>query len=63
MNRVLYKISNAIDSIFVDKVLVDGTGASVRVFNGVLRTFQNGKVQFYIMMVIFVLGTYIFSLK
>ena len=63
VNRVLYKISNAIDSIFVDKVLVDGTGASVRVFNGVLRTFQNGKVQFYIMMVIFVLGTYIFSLK
>jgi NADH-quinone oxidoreductase subunit L len=58
-----YKISGWFDNVIVDSVAVDGTGASVRLFNVVLRTIQNGKIQFYVLVVIFVLCGYILGLK
>ena len=48
------------DNLFVDRVLVDGTGTSVRFFNVILRTVQNGKIQFYIFVLFVVLASYIY---
>lgn len=58
-----YKISGWFDNVIVDSIGVDGTGASVRLFNVILRTIQNGKLQFYVLIVIFVLSGYILGLK
>ncbi len=60
VTRQLYRLSNFIDSLFVDRVLVDGTGTSVRFFNVILRTVQNGKIQFYIFVLFVVLASYIY---
>ncbi len=62
VNRFAYRVSNWFDSKVVDTIGVDGTGASVKLFNVVLRTFQNGKIQFYVMIFIFVLVSYIWTL-
>ena len=63
VNRVMFTISKWFDNVVVDTVAVDGTGASVKVFNVILRTLQSGKVQFYFIMMIFVITGYIFTLN
>ncbi len=63
VNRVLYRASNWFDRVVVDTIGVDGTGASVRFFNVVLRTLQSGKIQFYFIMIIIVLVSYIWTLN
>ena len=60
--RVLYKIHGWVDMKVVD-ALVDFTGVVTRFFNVVLRTFQSGKVQFYIVILLIVLSSYIWSLN
>tara|TARA_X000000950_G_scaffold287290_2_gene399032 strand:- start:563 stop:2353 length:1791 start_codon:yes stop_codon:yes gene_type:complete len=63
VTRQLYKLSNFVDSLFVDKILVDGSGTSVRFFNVILRTVQNGKIQFYIFVVFLVLVSYFYKIN
>jgi NADH-quinone oxidoreductase subunit L len=63
VNRAFYKVTSWFDNMVVDTVAVDGTGASVRFFNVVLRTLQSGKIQFYFIMIILVLTGYIWSLS
>ncbi|ATH06407.1 NADH-quinone oxidoreductase subunit L [Halobacteriovorax marinus] len=62
VNRALFTFSKWFDNLWVDTVMVDGTGASVRLFNVVLRTLQSGKIQFYFIMIIVVLAGYILAL-
>ena len=62
VNRCAFTVSKWFDNIFVDTIAVDGTGASVRAFNVILRTLQSGKIQFYIIMIVLVLSGYIWSL-
>ena len=62
VNRGLYTFSKWFDDLWVDTVAVDGTGASVRLFNVVLRTLQSGKIQFYFIMIIVVLAGYVLAL-
>ncbi|MBK23804.1 MAG: NADH-quinone oxidoreductase subunit L [Halobacteriovorax sp.] len=62
VNRCAFTISKWFDHIFVDTIGVDGTGASVRAFNVILRTLQSGKIQFYFIMIVLVLAGYIWSL-
>jgi len=63
VNRIFYTASKWFDNTVVDTIGVDGTGASVRFFNVILRTLQSGKIQFYFIMIIFVLTGYIWSLS
>lgn len=63
VNKVFYTASRWFDNRVVDSVGVDGTGASVRFFNVVLRTLQSGKIQFYILMIVLVLAGYIWTLN
>ncbi len=58
VNRFFYKICNWFDNVVVDKIGVDGTGLSVKVFNVILRSIQTGKVQLYIVIIILVLVSY-----
>lgn len=62
VNRLLFTVSKWFDNVVVDTIAVDGTGASVRAFNVILRTLQSGKIQFYIIIMILVLSGYIWSL-
>lgn len=62
VNRGLFTFSKWFDNLWVDTVMVDGTGASVRLFNVILRTLQSGKIQFYFIMIIVVLAGYILAL-
>ena len=61
-NRVLFTASKWFDNLIVDTLFVDGTGAAVRLFNIVLRTIQSGKIQFYFIIAIIVLASYIVTL-
>lgn len=63
VNRVIYTASKWFDNKVVDGIGVDGTGASVRFFNVVLRTLQSGKIQFYFIMIVVVLVGYIWTLN
>ena len=64
INRIAYNISNKFDQIAVDGFMVDGLGGkSVKFGNMVLRSVQNGKVQLYFMIIVFVLTIYIGLLK
>jgi NADH-quinone oxidoreductase subunit L len=63
VNRVAYRISGWIDNNIVDSGMVDGTGASVRLMNVVLRTVQSGRVQLYFVVLIVVLGSYVWTLN
>ncbi|MCF8058117.1 MAG: NADH-quinone oxidoreductase subunit L [Bacteriovoracaceae bacterium] len=63
VNRVMFTMAKWFDNIIVDTVAVDGTGASVRFFNVILRTIQSGKIQFYFIMIILVLTGYIWTLN
>ena len=62
VNRFAYRVSNWFDNKVIDTIGVDGTGASVRLFNVVLRTVQSGKIQLYIMILVLVLASYIWTL-
>lgn len=63
VNRVFYKASRWFDEVVVDSFGVDGTGASVKLANVFLRMAQSGRVQFYFIVTIIVLGGYILKLK
>lgn len=62
INRQFWKAARWFDDLVVDTVAVDGTGASVRLFNLVLRTIQSGKIQFYFLIIVFVLAGYVLKL-
>jgi NADH-quinone oxidoreductase subunit L len=62
INRVFFKMSKWFDDTIVDGLMVDGTGTAVNIFNLVLRIVQSGKIQFYFMILIFVVASYIWSL-
>lgn len=62
INRALYRAAKWFDNLWIDSVMVDGTGASVRFFNVLLRTVQTGKIQFYFLIIIFVLAGYILAI-
>lgn len=62
VNRVAYKMARWFDDNVVDSGMVDGTGASVRLMNVVLRTVQSGKVQLYFIILIVVLASYVWTL-
>lgn len=61
-SKFIMRIAKWFDNLFVDTIMVDGTGASVRFFNVILRTFQSGKIQFYVIMIILVIFGYILAL-
>lgn len=63
VNRVLYKSAKWFDNVVVDAIGVDGTGVAVNLFNLVLRIVQSGKIQFYFIMLIMVLASYIWTLN
>ncbi len=63
VNRVLFKASKWFDDVVVDAIGVDGTGVAVNLFNLVLRIVQSGKIQFYFVMLVMVLASYIWTLK
>ena len=62
INRKCFNFSKYFDDTVVDAGLVDGSGMTVRFFNVVLRAVQSGKVQFYFIVLIFVLVGYILGL-
>lgn len=62
INRQFWKAARWFDDLVVDTVAVDGTGASVRLFNLILRTIQSGKIQFYFLVIVFVLAGYAWKL-
>jgi NADH-quinone oxidoreductase subunit L len=63
VNRWLYKASKWFDNVIIDAVGVDGTGVAVNLFNLVLRIVQSGKIQFYFIMLVVVLASYIWTLN
>ena len=63
VNRVIYKASNWFDNVVVDAIGVDGTGVAVNLFNLVLRIVQSGKIQFYFIMLVMVLASYIWTVN
>ncbi len=63
VNRVLFTASRWFDNVVIDAIGVDGTGVAVNLFNLVLRIVQSGKIQFYFIMLIMVLVSYIWTLK
>src|SRR5690606_15286624 len=63
VNRVMFKIAKWFDNVVIDAVGVDGVGVAVNLFNLVLRIVQSGKIQFYFIMLIVVLGSYIWTLN
>ncbi len=63
VNRTLYKASKWFDNVVVDAIGVDGTGVAVNLFNLVLRIVQSGKIQFYFIVLITVLASYIWTLN
>ena len=62
VNGYFFRFARWFDDLWVDTVFVDGTGMSVRLFNVILRTLQSGKIQFYFMIVVFVVAAYIWML-
>ena len=63
VNRWTFKAAKWFDNVVVDAIGVDGTGVAVNLFNLVLRIVQSGKIQFYFIMLIMVLASYIWTLK
>jgi NADH-quinone oxidoreductase subunit L len=63
INRFLFKVSKWFDNVIIDAIGVDGTGVAVNLFNLVLRIVQSGKIQFYFVMLVMVLVSYIWTLK
>ena len=56
-------IPRKFDEIAVDRIFVDGWGTGTQLFNTILRTVQNGKVQFYFVVLFFGMSAYIWFLK
>ena len=63
VNRWAFNISRWIDNNVVDSGMVDGTGASVRFMNVLLRALQSGRVQLYFVVLIVVLASYVLTLR
>jgi NADH-quinone oxidoreductase subunit L len=63
VNRWIYKSSKWFDNVIIDAVGVDGTGVAVNLFNLVLRIIQSGKIQFYFIVLVTVLASYIWTLN
>ena len=63
VNRMAFKFSRWFDDTIVDSGMVDGTGASVRLMNVIMRTVQSGKIQLYFVVLIVVLASYVWSLS
>lgn len=63
INRWLFKASKWFDNVVVDAIGVDGTGVAVNLFNLVLRIVQSGKIQFYFIMLVMVLASYIWTIN
>lgn len=63
INRVIFKASKWFDNVVIDAIGVDGTGVAVNLFNLVLRILQSGKIQFYFIMLVMVLASYIWTLN
>ena len=63
VNRFAYNVSRWFDNNIIDSGMVDGTGASVRLMNVILRTIQSGKIQLYFVVLIVVLASYVMTLK
>lgn len=62
VNRYAFTASKWFDNYVVDAGMVDGTGASVRLMNVIMRTIQSGEVQLYIVVLIVVLASYVWTL-
>ena len=62
LNKCFYRASKWFDDLIVDRLAVDGTGIGVRFFNVMLRILQSGKIQFYFLVMFFVLAGYVFSI-
>ena len=58
VNRFFYRIIKKIDEVFIDLGLVDGSGFFINILSLILRVFQTGRIQFYIMVFIIGLGGY-----
>jgi len=63
VNRWIFRASKWFDNVVVDAIGVDGTGVAVNLFNLVLRIVQSGKIQFYFIMLVVVLASYVWSIK
>ncbi len=63
VNRVTFKAAKWFDNVVVDAIGVDGAGVAVNLFNLVLRIVQSGKIQFYFIMLIVVLASYIWTVN
>jgi NADH-quinone oxidoreductase subunit L len=63
VNRVIFKASKWFDNVVVDAIGVDGTGVAVNLFNLVLRIIQSGKIQFYFVVLVMVLASYIWTVN
>jgi NADH-quinone oxidoreductase subunit L len=63
VNRWIFKAAKWFDNVVVDAIGVDGTGVAVNLFNLVLRIVQSGKIQFYFVMLVMVLASYIWTLN
>ncbi len=63
VNRVLFKAAKWFDNVVIDAIGVDGTGVAVNLFNLVLRIVQSGKIQFYFIMLVMVLASYIWTVN
>ena len=63
VNRYAYAVSRWFDNNIIDSGMVDGTGASVRLMNVVLRTIQSGRIQLYFVVLIVILGSYVWTLN
>ena len=62
VNSYMFQFAKWFDNLWIDSILVDGTGASVRLFNVVLRTVQSGSIQFYFIVILAVLTGYIIAI-
>jgi NADH-quinone oxidoreductase subunit L len=62
VNKCFYIFASWFDRLWIDSAAVDGTGASVRLFNVILRTIQSGRIQFYFVVAIVVLAGYAMTL-
>lgn len=63
VNRWAFKASKWFDNVIVDAIGVDGTGVAVNLFNLILRIIQSGKIQFYFVVLVMVLASYIWTLN
>lgn len=63
VNRFIFRVSKWFDDVIIDAIGVDGTGVAVNLFNLVLRIVQSGKIQFYFIMLVMVLASYIWTLN